>query len=57
MHNLPFDLKSDNISDFDEDWFWEAIERFENEIPEAQKGSYKKLFDKILSGEKRKLLD
>ena len=57
MHNLPFDIKSNNIAEFDEEVFWRAIERYENEIPEVENGSYKGLFEKILNGEEGKLLD
>jgi hypothetical protein len=57
MHNLPFDLKTSNINEFDEESFWKTMARFEEEFYADDVKSYENLFDKLEHGEKRKIVD
>jgi hypothetical protein len=54
FHNIPYNLKTDNSDKIDEDYFWKQIEEYENL---KKRKSYKQLYNKIISGEKRKILD
>src|SRR5689334_23853156 len=57
MHNLPFDLKTNNINEFDEIFFWKTMTIFEKEFYPDNIESYENLFNKLINGEKRKILD
>jgi len=57
MHNLPFDLKTDNINEFDQNSFWKTMAIFEKEFYPDNIKSYENLFNKLENGEKRKILD
>jgi hypothetical protein len=57
MHNLPFDLKTSNIKEFDENSFWKTMAVFEREFYPDDIRSYENLFHKLENGEQRKILD
>ena len=57
MHNLPFDLKTNNINEFDENLFWKTMATFEKEFYPDNIRSYENLFNKLENGETRKILD
>ena len=57
MHNLPFDLKTDNINEFDQNSFWKTMAVFEKEFYPDNIKSYENLFNKLENGERQKILD
>ena len=56
FHNLPFELKTENIAAVDEKYFWEKIKRYEREFQNSN-NVYSSLFERVLSGETRKVID
>lgn len=56
FHNLPFDLKTENISEIDKNSHWKRIKYYQDNFLKME-NQYENLYTKILNGENKKIIE